>query len=64
MTPEEWARYLATGELPTALEDLPPDPFYDSSSCPISSCTTADRHTHDNDDPRLPLNRQEATSHD
>lgn len=41
----------------TGLEQLPPDPFYDETSCPIATCETVGQHVHDNDDPRLPLNR-------
>lgn len=36
---------------------MPPDPFYDLTSCPIAECSIPIRHTHDNDDPRLSLNK-------
>lgn len=39
------------------MNELPPDPFFTPASCPIWSCEIPDEHTHDNDDPRLPLNR-------
>ncbi len=43
---------------PLYAHQLPPDPFYDETSCPIAECDTVGEHTHDNDDPRLQLNRK------